>query len=879
MKNLNHTTRPKIKTSLLFFALLCAFVFKSNTASAQLGWEWAKQITNGGNAYAVDLTHDRNGNVYVLGRYSGNLTVSGVSISTGNQLAYLPFVAKFTSAGSLIWMHSPVIGQVPDIIPTSIVVDSNSNVYYGGFSNATAGSVYFASGNDTTFFLAGTAAVNEKYGFITRLNSAGVAKWANRFKCEKGSIDAMKLALNRYRNKLYFAFSTTTTNTSYTSAHYSPGPTGSPSVVTTGLGNCDNTGFREAFYGQVDINNGTYIASQRIGISGVGQTGQEYIKGLAADNSGNLIIACDFVNNSAFTYAGGSIPLTPGNANRYGRLFRVNSAFGGIASSGNIQLSTTIPTSVIDVAVHKVTDEVVYAFEGGSFATQPTRIYVRGMNSSFTDIWQNDIASSGYNSQIAGRSLCFDSTGRVWLAIGTNGAGAESMNFTPAFTAASTALNPIDNANYGTLIFRLKYTSGANAAWEKYVKVKHTGSNTLRLSGFDDRINAAGRFSDLIYLSKNTFNNGGVGTDGYVAKIGCAPIVAKQPLDSSICINNSHSLSVAVDGDVVSYAWYKNNVLVANSGNVSGATATTLSFVTVTAADTGYYKLIATNSCGSDTSIAAHLAFSTAVTITSPPQDQTACVGGAVRFTIVTSPFCTYQWKKNNVNIVGATDDTLLIPSVAYSDSGNYTCFVTNCNGATLLSSSAKILFTTPSILSNVGLAVHYPMGNGVNVNDVSGNGLNLLAAGLVYTADRNGSASGALQIPNQTQANSAAPIASFTNQITMSCWVKSTSITSNQRLIDKNNANNFLMDIYLSRPRVIMLGAVYHPTNTLLSNTWYHLACTYDGANVKQYINGVLVLTTAATGNITNNTNALLIGCDQVGNNVLQGAIDEVNF
>ncbi|MFN8309596.1 MAG: immunoglobulin domain-containing protein [Chitinophagales bacterium] len=869
-------TYKKGRKRTFFFALCCVFLFSSNRLTAQLGWEWAKQISNGGYAYTTDVTHDRYGDVYVLGRYSGTLTIGAQSISTVSPSSFLPFVAKFNPSGNLIWLHTPTDNGTCVLEASSIVVDSNTNVYYGGYSPVAYGSAYFANGNDTTYFLAGVTPVNEKYGYITKLNSSGVAKWTNRFKCEKGNVDMMKLAINRYRNKLFFAFSTTTTNTSYNSSHYSPGS--SPAVVT-GLGNCDNTGFREAFYGIVNIDNGYYVASQRIGMSAVGTTGQEFIKALAADNSGNLLIACDFINASAFTFSGGGpLAVSSGNSNRYGRIFRVNGSLGNVASTGNLQLSATIPTTLTDMAINKSTDEIAYTYEGGSFATQPTHIYVRAMNTSFVDVWQNDIASSGYNSQIAASSICYDSTGRVWLAITTNGAGAESMNFTPAFAAGSAALNPINNANYGTLFFRMKYTGGGNATWEKYVKVKNTGTHTLRMSGFDDRPNVEGRFSNVITLSKNTFTNS-VGTDGYLAKIGCAPIVAVPPSDSSICLGVSHTLSAVVDGDAVSYAWYKNNVLLANSGNLSGVNTNSISFVNVTASDTGFYKVIATNSCGSDTSSAAHLRFSTTVQITNQPVDQTACVGGSVSFTIGTSPFCTYQWKKNNVALAGQTNDTLLINNVSYADSGSYTCVVTNCNGAAATSNVAKINFGTASVVLASGLVVHYPMGNGAAVNDVSGNALHLLAAGAAYTTDHNGTANAALQVPNQTSVNSAVPIASFTNQFTMSCWMKSSSISSNQRLIDKNNSNNFLMDIYLSRPRVIMLGNAYHPTNSLSSNTWYHLACTYDGANVKQYINGVLILTTAASGNITNNSNPLIIGADQGGGNVLQGAIDDVRI
>jgi hypothetical protein len=63
--------------------------------------------------------------------------------------------------------------------------------------------------------------------------------------------------------------------------------------------------------------------------------------------------------------------------------------------------------------------------------------------------------------------------------------------------------------------------------------------------------------------------------------------------------------------------------------------------------------------------------------------------------------------------------------------------------------------------------------------------------------------------------------------------------------------------------------------------NAWTHLAATYDGANMRYYVNGVLVGTTAGTGSINVANGALRIG----GNNSapagqgewFQGLIDEV--
>src|SRR6267143_636106 len=62
-----------------------------------------------------------------------------------------------------------------------------------------------------------------------------------------------------------------------------------------------------------------------------------------------------------------------------------------------------------------------------------------------------------------------------------------------------------------------------------------------------------------------------------------------------------------------------------------------------------------------------------------------------------------------------------------------------------------------------------------------------------------------------------------------------------------------------------------------LATNTWTHLAVTYDGAMLKLYINGLLVASTPATSQFTTSTNPLFIGGDQTQGQFFNGKIDEV--
>jgi beta-lactam-binding protein with PASTA domain len=70
----------------------------------------------------------------------------------------------------------------------------------------------------------------------------------------------------------------------------------------------------------------------------------------------------------------------------------------------------------------------------------------------------------------------------------------------------------------------------------------------------------------------------------------------------------------------------------------------------------------------------------------------------------------------------------------------------------------------------------------------------------------------------------------------------------------------------------------VRNPVHTALPlNTWTHLATTYDGANQRFYVNGVLVATKPQTGTIAAANQPLRIGGNNSSGEFFKGFIDEV--
>lgn len=62
--------------------------------------------------------------------------------------------------------------------------------------------------------------------------------------------------------------------------------------------------------------------------------------------------------------------------------------------------------------------------------------------------------------------------------------------------------------------------------------------------------------------------------------------------------------------------------------------------------------------------------------------------------------------------------------------------------------------------------------------------------------------------------------------------------------------------------------------------NAWTHLACTFDGTNIKFYVNGVLKSSVSAPGTITEGTGGrFVVGADNASDQSFQGRIDDVRL
>ena len=158
----------------------------------------------------------------------------------------------------------------------------------------------------------------------------------------------------------------------------------------------------------------------------------------------------------------------------------------------------------------------------------------------------------------------------------------------------------------------------------------------------------------------------------------------------------SLTLNALVSGQAPMTAqWYK-----APATQLAGQTNLSLTFSSLTLADSGDYYLIAQNALGpvQSSSVTLTVIPQVAPTITEQPQPISAYVNQSARFTVVATgtPPLSYQWSFSGTNIPSATNTVLNLTGISTSSAGNYYVTVSNPLGSTNNDNAAILTVLTP---------------------------------------------------------------------------------------------------------------------------------------------------------------------------------------
>ena len=186
--------------------------------------------------------------------------------------------------------------------------------------------------------------------------------------------------------------------------------------------------------------------------------------------------------------------------------------------------------------------------------------------------------------------------------------------------------------------------------------------------------------------------------------VNVTPTITTEPTIKTVCVGDSTSLTVAASGTNLTYQWKRGLVNVVNTANITGANNDTLTFKSVSVADSASnYSVVVSGTClPNDTSKLVVLALHNIPVISIQPINTTICEGTSASITVTaTGSTLSYQWRKGLVNIVGETSNTLTInPVNAVDTASNYNVVVTGICSLTNASSNVVLGFTKAPIIT-----------------------------------------------------------------------------------------------------------------------------------------------------------------------------------
>ena len=418
-----------------------------------------------------------------------------------------------------------------------------------------------------------------------------------------------------------------------------------------------------------------------------------------------------FLNASAVRFNGVSAPFTVDTATRItatvpagtsSGAISVTAPAGGAASSGSftVLVPPTITTQPASQTV-ALGSSVTFTVSASSATTYQWRF--RGANISGAT--ESSYTKSNLNSSDSGDYdvIVSNAAGSV-----TSSSAFLSVETPPAITSQpqSRTVNAGVSATFST---------SANGSGPLNYQWRRNGANISGATGSSYTL-ASPQAAD----SGSTFNVrvsnavGSATSSSATLTVNAPPSIVSQPSSSAIFVSQTATFTVTASGSPsLSYQWRKNGA------NISGATSASYSIANAQTTHAGSYSVVVSNPFGSVTSGNATLTVNVPVapSFTTQPQNQTVNVGQTATFSAaaVGSTTPTYQWRKNGVNISGATSASYSIANAQTTHAGSYDVLVSTL-GISANSSSATLTVNAPPAITSqpqsrsatVGLSVMF---------------------------------------------------------------------------------------------------------------------------------------------------------------------------
>ena len=332
------------------------------------------------------------------------------------------------------------------------------------------------------------------------------------------------------------------------------------------------------------------------------------------------------------------------------------------------------------------------------------------------------------------------------------------------------------------------------------------------------------------------------------------PAITSQPADQPVLDGATATFAVgAGGGQPLYYQWLRNGGALNDGGNISGSATSNLTVAAASAADAGSYSVIVSNAAALLASSNASLTITpSAPVITGQPATQMVGVGGTVRFTVeaVGSKPISYQWSFQGTNIDGATNTSLMLTNLQFSQAGRYTASLTNIYGS--IQSSNAVLTVVPCDPLPSGIASWWKAEG--NTTDSAGGNSGSPQGALDYAVGEVGQAFVFDGVTSYIAVPASPSLDIGTGSgIAIECWIQPASANTQGPLAEWDSTSTdglqlWVQDGFQLYANIKDIAGTAHTltsaTGVLSSNVLQHVALTYDKASglAAIYVNGSVV-------------------------------------
>ncbi len=366
--------------SLRFITILVVMVFyfsKFPSAFSQ-NLNWVKQIQGSGFDYVKSMTSDANGNIYLVGAFTGIINF-GSGSSAGPSVGSDIWFGKFTSTGSLIWAHGLVGGD--DDFGWDIALDNSGNVFITGYFGTTTAQLDFDPG-------AGTAFPTVTHGlFIAKYSNSGTFQWVKTIGATNVTTRSYAIALDSFGDVCIggqiWSFSSQNVD-------FNPG---------AGVNNL-NTANGSIFYAKYKGSTGNYVWARNVG---PGNTASTDLWDLIIDASNNIYITGYFNGSADFHPTSNSPILNSSSGSAFVCKYNAN---------GDYIWTKQVAGQNGDIGRRLAVDGSGNVYVTGGLNTNGGNIFLAKFNSSGA---QQILKSIGGANQDTGHALTLDGSGNLYL--------------------------------------------------------------------------------------------------------------------------------------------------------------------------------------------------------------------------------------------------------------------------------------------------------------------------------------------------------------------------------------------------------------------------------------------------------------------------------